>query len=81
MQRFQSSETSEDIQYSDLFGDNVRKQKALAVLYRKLLDIKDAIIKEREPADLDPCTSVSNILCNGDAIFTPVSIVCPSGTE
>jgi hypothetical protein len=81
MQRFHSTELSENIKYSDLFGDNVKKQKLLATLFTSLLEIKHDIIKEREPADLDPCTSSSNNLCNGDAIFTPVSIVCPSGIE
>ena len=81
MQRFHSTELSEDIQYCDIFGDNVKKQKLLAVLFARLLEIKEDIIKEREPADLDPCTSGSYNLCNGDAIFTPVSIVCSSGIE
>jgi hypothetical protein len=76
MQRFHSTELSDDVQYSDIFGDNVKKQKILAVLFTRLIEIKEEIIKEREPADLDPCTSSSNNLCTGDAIFTPVSIVC-----
>ena len=79
-ERFHSNDIAEDVQYSDLFNRNVKKQKQLAVLFAKLLEIKNQICEEREPANLDPCISDIN-LCNGDARSTPVLIVCPLGNK
>ena len=74
---FKSSDiVNEKVQYSDIFGTNIKKQKEVAVLFTQLLEIKEKLIEE--PVALDPCTSVSH-QCNRDAMFTPVSIVCLSG--
>jgi hypothetical protein len=56
----------------------MKKQKELTVLFTRLLEIKQKLSKETKPENLDTCFG-SDTLCNGDAIITPVSIVCPSG--
>ena len=81
LDRFQTNDIVEDFQYSDLFGKDIKKQKQIAVLFAKLIEIKQEIKKEREPANLDPCISYSINLCNGDARSSPVLIVCPSGNK
>jgi hypothetical protein len=58
---------------------DIKNQKQIAVLFAKLIEIKQEINKEREPANLDPCISYSINLCNGDwrcKIYT--SIDCMS---
>ena len=46
------------VEYSDIFGTNVKKQKEVAVLFTQLLEIKAKLIEE--PGALDPCTSDSH---------------------
>ena len=67
------------IQYSDILGSDTQKQKELIVLYGRLLTRKENLLSEREPALLDPCICIRECLCNRDAIFTPVSVVCLLG--
>ena len=71
---------SEPICYDDILGKDVKKQKELAVLFTKLLKIKKELITD-EPVILDPCMRGVNHLCNRNAIFTPVSVVCLSGNK
>ena len=47
LERFQSNDIAEDIQYSDLFGKDVKRQKQLTVLFAKLIEIKQESSKER----------------------------------
>ena len=77
-----SEVVSDKLEYCDIFGKNTKKLKELAVLFTKLLNIKEELIsKSREPALLDPCTCVGQCLCNSYAIFTPVSVVYLSGNK
>ena len=81
-EEFESSDIiSEPLQYSDIFGNNVKKLKELTIMFNKLLDIKEKLCEKQEPATLDPCIGTSNNQCNGDTMFTPVFIVCPSGNK
>ena len=76
-ENFHSTDTvSEGVVYSDILGCNTNKQKEIAVLYTKLLAVKENLMSTREPAQLDPCTCDGTCLCNRDSILTPVSIVC-----
>ena len=76
-QNFHSTDTaSSRVEYNDIMGCDTKKQKEIAVLFTKLLSVKEEIITAREPAQLDPCTCDGTCLCNRDSILTPVSIVC-----
>ena len=76
-QNFHSTDTaSSRVEYNDIMGSDTKKQKEIAVLFTKLLSVKEEIITAREPAQLDPCTCDGTCLCNRDSILTPVSIVC-----
>ena len=57
--------------YKDIFSNNVRKLKEIAVLYTRLLEIKQELMEKQEPASLDPCIGALN-QCNGDTVCTPV---------
>ena len=81
MEKFTTEEISETkVEYSDILGNNLKKQKEAVVLIIKLIEIKQEILKQDNPdADLDPCMSFD--LCNRDATLTPVSVVFLSGNK
>ena len=81
LEKFTTEEISETkVEYSDILGNNLKKQKEAVVLIIKLIEIKQEILKQDNPdAVLDPCMSFD--LCNRDATLTPVSVVFLSGNK
>ena len=50
----QLEDVSRVISHSDIFSSDVRKQKAVTVLYMKLMEARETLLTREEPADLAP---------------------------
>ena len=50
----QLEDVNSDICHSDIFSSDVRKQKAVTVLYMKLMEARETLLMREEPVDLAP---------------------------
>ena len=50
----QLEDVNSEISHSDIFSSDVRKQKAVTVLYMKLMEARQTLLTREEPVDLAP---------------------------